>query len=148
MTLNIAPWETPNIHINCDILPAPKPMTLEAEVHQHFRALLASHQHSHHLYTDGSKTDDCVGASIWSNKCALRYRLPNHTSVFSSELFAIEKLIDYATNSHHDSFTIFSDSMAHTYKTILGFPLKLSEVGKVPRSDLQIVPRSNLVILR
>ncbi len=86
----------------CDTLLKPKPMTPEAEVHQHFRALLASHQNSHHLYTVGSKTGDCVGASVWSNECALRYRLPNHTSVFTSELFAVDRAIDYAINSHHN----------------------------------------------
>ncbi len=89
VTFNIAPWEVPNVHTYCD-LPALKLMTPKAEVHQYFRALLASRQHSHQLYTDGCKTDDCVGASIWSNECALRYRLPNHTSVFSSELYAIK----------------------------------------------------------
>ena len=94
VTLNIAPWETPNIKIKHDLLPRPKSMTPEAEVHQHFRALLASHPNSHHVYTDGSKVNDCVGASVWSSECALRYRLPNHMSVFSSEHFAIDKAID------------------------------------------------------
>ncbi len=110
--LNIAPWEKPNVHVKYDTLPRPKSMTPKEEVHQHFRALLASHQNSHHLYTDGSKVNECVSVSVWSDECALRYRLPNHTSVFTSELFAIDKAIDYALNSQHNSFTIFSDSIS------------------------------------
>ncbi len=112
VTLNIAPWETPKVQVKCDILPKTKSMTPGVEVYQHFRALLASRRNSYHLYTDGSKTGDCVGASVWSSECALRYRLPNHTSVFTSELFAVDRAIDYAINSHHNSFTIFSDSMS------------------------------------
>ena len=106
----IAPWETPNFSVNTSWLPSSKSKAPEAEVRQLFRLVLIRHLQSVHLYTDGSKTDECVGASVWSFDCALRYRLPTHTSVFTSELFAIERAIDFAINSPDDNFVIFSDS--------------------------------------
>ena len=51
-----------------------------------------------------------MGASVWSCKCALRFRLPTHTSIFSAEIFGIDKAI--ALNSSHHSIIIFSDSMS------------------------------------
>ncbi|WP_423781902.1 reverse transcriptase-like protein, partial [Escherichia coli] len=53
-----------------------------------------------------------MGASVWSSECALSFRLPIHTSVFSAELFALDKAIDYATASPYDSIVIFTDSMS------------------------------------
>ena len=70
----------------------------EVEICHHFWALVASLPPSLHLYTDGPKSSECVGASVWSHECALGFQLPSHTSVFSSELFAIDKAIDYALN--------------------------------------------------
>ena len=93
----------------------------EVEIHHHFRAVLGGLPPSLHLYTDGSKTGECVGASVWSRECSLRFRLPSHTSVFSSELFAIDKAIDYALNSNHNSIVILSDSMSALQAIESGF---------------------------
>ena len=73
------------------------------EICHHFRALVASLPPSLHLYTNGSISSECVGASVWSRECALRFRLPSHTSVFSSELFAIDKAINYALSSNYNT---------------------------------------------
>ena len=108
----LAPWETPSTTFVTNWLPGHKVTITEAEVLQHFRALVAGLPPSLHLYTDGSKTGECVGASVWSSECALRFRLPSHTSVFSSELFAIDQAIDFALTSNHNYIVIFSDSMS------------------------------------
>ena len=108
----LAPWETPSTTFVTNWLPGHKVTITEAEVLQHFRALVAGLPPSLHLYTDGSKTGECVGASVWSSECALRFRLPSHTSVFSSELFAIDQAIDFALTSNHNSIVFFSDSMS------------------------------------
>lgn len=112
VVLKIAPWEQPRFTINADWLPSPKRQAPEVEIRQLFRLVLIRHLASFHLYTDGSKTDECVGASVWSTECRLRYRLPIHTSVFTSELFAIDRAICFAEASPHDNFVIFSDSMS------------------------------------
>ena len=106
----IAPWLRPRFVHYDRWLRGPKATVPEREVHQRFREILVGHLDHFHIYTDGSKTDECVGASVWSRECVLQYRLPNHTSVFMSELFAIDKAIDFAMSSTHDKVVIFSDS--------------------------------------
>ena len=124
----LAPWESPSTTITINWLPRHKDTITEAELHQHFRALVAGLPPSLHLYTDGSKTDECVGASVWSSECALSFRLPAHTSVFSSELFAIDKAIYYALTSRHHSTVIFSDSMS---------ALQAIESGRTDTNEIQ-----------
>ena len=106
----IAPWFRPSFVLRDRWLPGPKNTVPEAEVHQRFREILVGHLDHFHLYTDGSKTDECVGSSVWSRECVLQYKLPNHTSVFIAELFAIDKAIDFAMSSTHDKVVIFTDS--------------------------------------
>ena len=57
-----APWE-PNATINTKWLPKNQPAMTEVEIRYHFRALIASLRSSLHLYTDGSKSSEYVGAS-------------------------------------------------------------------------------------
>jgi len=109
---NIAPWETPNFSIMEAWLPSTKAMAPEVEVRQRFREILIKHLPFFHIYTDGSKTEQVVGAGVWSNECELRFRLPNHTSIFIAELFAIDKAIDFALSTTHDRIVIFSDSLS------------------------------------
>lgn len=40
------------------------------------------------MYTDGFKSNECVGASVWSTECEVRY--------FTTKPFAIDKAINYA----------------------------------------------------
>ena len=96
----LPPWKKQATSIITSWLRGKKAVVAEAELHQCFWALIAGLPPSLlvHIYTDGSKTDECVGASVWSCECALRFRLPIHTSVFSAEIFAIDKAIDYALN--------------------------------------------------
>ena len=92
----------------------------EEEARQRFREIRNKHLDCFHLYTDGSKKDECVGAGVWSSECNLRFRLPNHTSVFIAELFAIDKAIDFALSTTHDKIVIFSDSNSslHAIKSL------------------------------
>lgn len=109
---SLPPWEGSKINIKTSWLLTKKAHTSESEVHQLFRQVIIDHLSYVHLYTDGFKTDECVGASVWSMECALRYRLPNHTSVFCAELFGVDRAIDYVIISNHSKAIIFSDSLS------------------------------------
>ena len=124
----LPPWKRPATTFNINWLQGKKAVVTEVELQHHFRALVAGLPPSLHLYTDGSKTGECVGASVWSCECALRFRLPTHTSVFSAEIFAIDKAIDYALNSLHNSIIIFTDSMS---------ALQAIESGRTDTNEIQ-----------
>ena len=60
----VAPWEPPGFSVTTGWLPTAKSHAPEVEVRQLFRRILIRHLASFHLYTDGSKTSECVGASV------------------------------------------------------------------------------------
>ncbi|KAK4324253.1 hypothetical protein Pmani_005093 [Petrolisthes manimaculis] len=64
ITCMIPPWETPNFGVNTSWLPSSKEKAPELEIHHLFGGIVRSHLGSHHVYTDGSKSDECVGASV------------------------------------------------------------------------------------
>ena len=80
------------------------------------------------IYTDGSNTDECMGASVRSCECALRFCLLTHTSVFSAEFFPTDKAIGYALDSSHRSIFIFSDFMS---------ALQAIEYGRMDTNEIQ-----------
>ena len=108
---NIPPWETLRSKIVTTWLPAGK-KTPEEEARSRFYYFRQALQDCLHLYTDGSKSETHVGAGVWSPTMTGQYRLPNHVSVFTAELFAILKALEMATLSPQDRVVIFSDSMS------------------------------------
>lgn len=70
-----------------------------------------SRLHSH-IYTDGSKTDDCVGAGIWLPLVQTNFRLPMHTSVYNAEVFAILWALQHAESKPEPKFIIYTDSFS------------------------------------
>ncbi|KAK4315563.1 hypothetical protein Pmani_013254 [Petrolisthes manimaculis] len=57
-------WEYGPTNIITDWLPTAKSQSPEVEVRQLFRKILTRNIASFHLYTDGSKTDECVGGNL------------------------------------------------------------------------------------
>ena len=67
-----------------------------------------------HIYTDGSKTEECVGyAAVTGNRVSCG-SLPKEASIFTAELYAIKTSINEisGTGVEGDQFTIFSDSQS------------------------------------
>ncbi|KAK4317333.1 hypothetical protein Pmani_011597 [Petrolisthes manimaculis] len=64
ITSKIPPWETPNFGVNTSWLPSSKEKAPELEIHHLFGGIVRSHLGSHHVYTDGSKSDEYVGATV------------------------------------------------------------------------------------
>ena len=86
------PWlmEKAEIVTDCStVTKSTNPLLLTTHIREYIDARLQNHLH---IYTDGSKQDDgCVGCafSIPALKIVKQYRLDDHISIFSSELFAI-----------------------------------------------------------
>ena len=68
------------------------------------------HGDSEHIYTDGSKTGDAVGCAAISRETTIRAKLLPQTSVYSSELYAIQLALRIIRRSPNSIFTIFTDS--------------------------------------
>ena len=69
-----------------------------------------------HIYTDGSKEDECVAAAYvipsMENYTA-SFRLPNGASIYTAETFAILEAIEYVRENHDAlKIVIFSDSLS------------------------------------
>ena len=64
------------------------------------------------IYTDGSKINNRTGCAYVVNGIAYKTRLTRYSSVFSAELYAILKSLQYIKNNINNKFIIFSDSLS------------------------------------
>ena len=63
-------------------------------------------------YTDGSKMDNNTGYAFVINDITVSHRLPSTCSVFTAELYAIYKAVEYIESTHWEKIVIFSDSLS------------------------------------
>ncbi|KAG5870461.1 hypothetical protein JTB14_032743 [Gonioctena quinquepunctata] len=62
----------------------------------HFSTLLEKYKSYHHIYTDASKTESGVAAAFIS------FRIPTISTIYTGELFAIPKALEYANEKNID----------------------------------------------
>ena len=65
-----------------------------------------------HIYTDGSKSNNNVGFTVITPNIQISGKLPSEFSVFSSELYAIKKALEFIKYEIGESFVILTDSMS------------------------------------
>ena len=86
-----------------------KSSVLPIDVQLCFKEFLNCHSSSSFFYTDGSKTDDAVGAAF-CGESEMSFRLPRFTSIFSAELFAILQALRRIKSKKISSSVVCSDS--------------------------------------
>ena len=65
------------------------------------------------IYTDGSKEDSKVGCAVISDNHSNMQRIPDDSSIFTSEAKAIDLALDFiSTCDANNKFIIFSDSLS------------------------------------
>ena len=96
----------------CSIAHCNKSNRSSSQWQELFHSLIDSHYSSHQLvFTDGSVQGGRAGCAVWSSKFSFACRLPDDTSIFSAELFAIHiALVSIASRS--GNFVIFTDSLS------------------------------------
>ena len=104
----IPPWFIPNPKI-CEKEISKKNESQE-EIKAKFLDHDAIHKNDSKLFTDGSKSEAGVGCAIIHDGTSYLAKLPDHASVFTAELTAINGALDLIYNSDKKSFTIYSDS--------------------------------------
>ena len=96
-----------------------------------FYKLCHSYSNYYHIYADGSKSGDRVGAAVVhthrnKTKCVW---LPNTARIFRAELYALLLAIDVVCRSKEQNFVIFSDSVS-SFQAISGFKIELDLIQR------------------
>ena len=85
-----------------------------------------------HIYTDGSKLDVKASSAVHAVDRPLGFRIANDSSIFTAELEAIKKALEYIRLLKRQNFVIFSDA-----KSVLQ-SLEIQEV-KIPWLSRQFI---------
>ena len=123
-TLTTSPIKQPVIPISLRYMPCaitvrtslaelnPKTAQFPQQWKTAFQELCNSqYSQSTHVYTDGSADGKLVGCAVWCSDFTLSCRLPSHSSVFTSELYAIYSALKFL-EQRPGKYVIFSDSLA------------------------------------
>jgi len=95
-----------------------------------FYELCLSYSSYHRIYTDGSKSDNTVGAGVVHRNKTRFVRLSNTASIFRAELYAPLLAIEVVRRSKEKHFVIFSYSMS-SLQAIRGFKIELDLVQRI-----------------
>ena len=107
---HIAPWMVRPLSISF-LFEARKHTFSLTEVQQSFSKYQAEHPHFDFIYTDGSKNNDKTGIGIYSRDLPrIKRRLPDSTSIYSAELYAIFLALELIDDNHIQLPCICSDS--------------------------------------
>jgi len=95
----------------------PKKTTSHNTIRNYFNNLLATaFEDSLHLYTDGSKSADGVGAAVVCEDTVLRAAMPVESSIVTAEAYAITMALNFIKSRPPRSFVIFTDSLVNLQK--------------------------------
>ena len=105
------PWITHPPRINLELSELPKSSTPPDSYVQAFHFLREDKfSDSIHIYTDGSKRSDGVGAAAICGSKRKTASLPLQASILTAELYAIEMALQLVQEQEGRRFAIFSDS--------------------------------------
>jgi ribonuclease HI len=115
---SLPPWQRPTVSINTSLSTIINKQDTNIIIKQYTLQTLEEYNNHIHIYTDGSKSSDhSTGAAYFipSLQIGTKISLSSHCTVFTAELLAIKKALDYINNNKH-SFTspvaIMSDSLS------------------------------------
>ena len=138
---NIPPWSQPNFNINTEVHTGFKAQLPIEMLHWKSMRAIDSFPDTVHIYTDGSVKGERTGIGIFNNNYSKCLRLPNHTSIFTAEAYAILKALQYALEIKRDT-TVFTDSYSCivAVKTVSKHPIITRIQNTLQRSDLNLPP--------
>ena len=80
------------------------------EANKLFLQMLSQYNRFIPVYTDGSVKNNQTSCAVIVKDRNYLYRLPDNTSIFTAELFAISMAIDKIKETNNENFLICSDS--------------------------------------
>lgn len=113
LNISVPTWNTRTISINRDLSIYQKAVTSNT-VYQHLFAELVHNKYNgfSQYYTDGSKTENGVGAAVIGPNDAKTATLPAIASIFTAELHAISMAIELAGRDNNSNVVFFTDSLS------------------------------------
>ena len=106
------PWRSTVPNIDLSLSDAKKGDLLPIESRSRALQCLSLYEGHTLTFTDGSKTEEGVGCAFVSGSDTRSFSLPEHCSVFSSELIAIFKALCFIEVCDEESHLILSDSLS------------------------------------
>lgn len=108
------PWQIPNAVTHTELTEHKKDDTPTAVYSMGFRRLINQYENAMTIFTDGSKNDHGVGCAVVTEAGTQKWSLPPSTSIYTAELFAINRALELILASPTNSSTalICSDSLS------------------------------------
>ena len=109
------PWQLVTPEVRLDLTKLSKDGTNELVFQQYFGDFIEAFPDYEKIYTDGSKSEDSVGAASVTGKDfnkVFKARLPSCSSIFSAELKALQLALKMVYQSKRKKFLILSDSLS------------------------------------
>lgn len=106
------PWVEMDLHSNTDLSFYIKSETMDITYRNLAYSLLEDYQDYTLFYTDGSKTEEGVGASIYSTYITKMFKLPDFCSIYTAEAYAISQTLEVIKQHKINKAIILSDSLS------------------------------------
>ncbi|KAJ4446505.1 hypothetical protein ANN_13201 [Periplaneta americana] len=107
------PWRIMLPEINLDLTYHIKTETNNITYQQFCREQWDQYRNYRHIYTDGSQTNQGCGCAVVYPDHTMLYTLPSLYSVFTCELYAIKKALEYILETETDkSYLLHTDSQS------------------------------------
>ena len=103
------------IHSNIDLSQHIKSETMGNSFRNLAHSIPKDYQDHTKFYTDGSKTEAGVGASVYYNNIMKMIKFPDFCSIYTAEAFAISHALEIVKEQKIDQALILSDSLSAIY---------------------------------
>jgi len=103
-----------NIYVDTTLTRYPKRYVSSEVIQNHFQELKAKYSSLGYQWmaSDGSKKKDSTACAVVTPTSCLKIKLPSFSSIFTAELFAIFKSIEYSNRMKYQRSIILTDSLS------------------------------------
>ena len=108
----VPPWTIDSPEINTSLSIFNKNDTNHSLIKVRFQSILSNLQGYETIYTDASKTENGVAAAVVTRNETLKFKMPQYSSTFTGELYAILEALNYILQNKCPQVAIISDSLS------------------------------------
>ena len=124
-----------------------KANTTEIEIISSFREYKHDYATYSFFYTDGSAHGLKTGAAVYNDNYMLKVRLPDYSTVFSAEIYAIKAALSIIKRKHISKAVICSDSRAALQAIMRFEEIKHPDVYEIIKEMTTLPPSQHVILL-